>query len=219
MKKKAVLLLLAIAFGVGMFYFLSRKVVIASSTCSSQKGGCTEEIENLLSSQIGKNYFSARGFLVDRLNDSTRVESYNLRFIFPSTINLEIIEKEAVVALAFAPEQVFTFDERGNVLGEVTQTNLPTVKVVEGLSDKPIKFAAQLFVDLNKYYNVNSAELSKFGLKTNISGTEVIFPVEGDIDVLLGSLEVVLQLKPSTGKIYTVDLRYKNPVIKENEQV
>lgn len=217
MRKKFILVLLITAFAFGAFYFFSKRVVIAATSCSGQNRPCSVEIENLLRSQIGKNYFSARGFLDGELMGNTKVESFSLRFIFPSAINLEIVEKEAVVALAFAPQRIFTFDEEGNVLGEVAETNLPTANVVESLSDKPIKFAAELFLALNKYYNVTSAQLSKFGLKAIISGTEITFPLEGNIDVILGSLEVVLQLKPSTGKIYTVDLRYKNPVIKENE--
>jgi len=216
MRRKVFLFVVAATLVFLAFYFLSRKIVIAAVTCANKEGSCSGEIENMLQAQIGRNYFDAKRELEKNLRESSKVKSFNLRFIFPSALNLEVVEKEAVIAMVFAPERIFLFDEESNVVGEVRETQLPTLKVVESASDRSITFAAGLFKDLNKYYKITSGELTRFGLKANISGAEVTFPLEGDIDIILGSLEVVI-LRFSTGKSYTVDLRYKNPVIKENE--
>lgn len=209
-----------------IFWALSKKIVVVSANCQSQYGPCSEEVKNMVEERIDESYIDAKGSLGKALSESSRIERYHIRFQIPSEMLVEVVEKKAEIALKFTEERYFTFDRKGNLVAETGSTQLPTVDVLEAPSDSTIKYAVEMFWNLFKYYDVSYAKLDKYSLKANVRGAEVIFPLEGDLDILFGSLEVLLlQLNRtnenptinSAGKYSIIDLRYKNPVISKYE--
>lgn len=222
MKKKVYLLILIFVF-IAAGFLMTRRVKVASAECESQFGPCSEEVRNIVSDEIGDSFFSAKKDLGKRLSESSRVEKYNIRFDLPESLVVEVVEKKPEVAFKFAEDRYFLFDISGNSLGEVSQTALPLIEVRDVPSDADISYAAKLFTELFKYYDVSSGILDKFGLTVKVRNVDIVFPLEGDVDVLFGAMEVVLlQLNrsrenptiDSAGNFTTIDLRYKNPVIR-----
>lgn len=226
MKKKLYVLVVSISF-IGLFLFLSQKIVVKAVECSNQFGPCSQEVQDMANAKINESYFSSKKSLGKALSESTRIDNYSIRFRLPSTLIVDIVEKKAEVALKFSEEQFLLFDRKGNLVGKTTNTELPKIEVFEVPSEDGLKFSVELFLSLFKYYDVSSAELTKFSIASNVKGVRVIFPLEGDIDILLGAMEVsLLQLNQahenstinSAGNYNLIDLRYKNPVIAKHEQ-
>lgn len=222
MKKKVYTFLTLILIFVILF-FLSQKIKVVAAKCESQFGPCSDEVSTIVNGEVGNSFFTAKRDLGKALSDSSRVENYIIRFNLPDTLLVEVVEKKAEAALKFAEDRYFLFDSEGNVVAETTETALPTLEVIDVPSDPSVQFAIKLFLDLFKYYDVTSGKIDKFSLTTNIRGADVIFPITGDVDLIFGSLEVsLLQLNrvrenstiSEAGILTTIDLRYKNPVIR-----
>ena len=223
MKKKITLLLVSIFSFFGIFYLVSNKVRVEAVACESQFGICSQGVSDLVLKYRGESYFAAKKALSEELSENSRVEQYQIRFGLPDELLVEVVEKKPEVALQFGENKFFIFDKEGNVVGEVAETQLPRAVVVGVPTDNGVVFAVKLFRELFKYYNVETGTLDEFGLTASIRGTNVHFPLSGDVDVLLGSAEVALLQLPkladnstisaNTVNSYAVDLRYKNPVI------
>lgn len=221
--KKNIYILVLILVLIAAGFVVTRRVKVVNAKCESQFGPCSEEVKNIVSEEVGDSFFSAKKDLGRRLSESSRVEKYNIRFDLPESLVVEVVEKKPEVALKFAEDRYFLFDESGNSLGEVQKTALPLIEVRDVPSDADISNVVKLFIELFKYYDVSTGTLDKFGLTVKVRNVDVIFPLEGEIDVLFGAMEVVLlQLNrsrenptiDSAGNLTTIDLRYKNPVIR-----
>ena len=95
---------------------------------------------------------------------------------------------------------------------------MPQLTINEEVDSQKLVFAIQVFSELVRIYGARSGELDKNGLYALLKGDfKAIFPLSGDVDVLLGVLEVTLsQLNEDAPqlKITSIDYRFKNPVLK-----
>lgn len=223
---KRLLYAIIISFVILLFLTISKKIVVASTSCESQFGPCSEEIEDIIDRSIGQSYIDAKGSLGKALSESSRIEKYAVKFKVPSIVVVRVVEKKAEIALKFADHRYLTVDRKGNLIAEVDSTQLPTIEVTDTPNDHQIAYASDMFWNLFSYYGVTYAKLDKYSLRASVRGAGVIFPLEGDLDIIFGSLEVLLlQLNRvnenptinSVGKYSIIDLRYKNPVISKNE--
>jgi len=71
---------------------------------------------------------------------------------------------------------------------------------------------------LYTFYSVDKGATTGDGFFIdNIRSKKVIFPLNGDKDLLLGSMNLIFSRLPSlkeASTIETIDLRYKNPVLR-----
>ncbi len=94
----------------------------------------------------------------------------------------------------------------------ITSENFPNVG--EKVTEETL-FALELLYDMFSFYQVQTGKIDKSSLVIELSrGPKVIFPLEGSHQVLLGSLRLVLSKLNSDSQVSTIDLRFKNPVIK-----
>jgi len=221
-KRKNSLYLLFLGVVVICLLYVWRYLKVNNVRCFNKSGYCSKETENTAEKYIGKSYFDARNLLSKELSESTRVKTYRISFNFPDILSLEVDERKPEIAAKFAENKYYVFDKEGMSLGTVFDTQLPVVLVYEVPYKEQFSFGIKLANELVKYYGAGNLSVDKAGLYVKISSFDFAFPLYGDIDVILGSLEVVLsQLNDgfqnstimSTGKNHKVDLRYKNPVI------
>jgi hypothetical protein len=116
------------------------------------------------------------------------------------------------------------------VIGIIKETSLPLIylenglvnsKIGEKVSDQLI-FAGELLAEIYKLYNVRIGILKSESLEIELARAKVIFPLQGDRQVLLGSLSLILSqlnAEPQNFRMseegkFIVDLRFKNPIIK-----
>ena len=118
-------------------------------------------------------------------------------------------------------------DKDGVCLRIETTTNLPLVEIegnppnVGDKIDSGQLFALEIIYSLFSYLGVKEGMLVEGRLEAEVEGYRVIFPLQGDRSVLLGSLELILSRLKSEGKdskidytaVSKIDLRFKNPVL------
>lgn len=227
MKKSILFSFLLCIFVVSVFYFLINNVKAEEITCTSQLGSCSSEINEIAKSYENTSYFHAKKEIAKQMGASSRIEKYIVRFSYPNGLRIVVEEKKPEVAFKFAEDKYYLFDTEGNFVGESSDSGLPVVVVRELPENSKIKQAAKLYWNLSRYYGVEQAVLERFGLMASVRGVQVVFPLDVDIDLLFGAMEVsLLQLNRvhenstmslDTGKYNSIDLRYKNPVIAKFE--
>lgn len=217
--KKFILVLLFIALILLGGFFLIRGIKISKIICKSQFGPCQSDLDTRLSSAKGRSITDARSYLNEVLKKDTRILRYSVGFQLPSGFNVSVIEKKALVA--FVPRGGGDFvlvSGDGEILSHEKSSLLPKVTSYLELDHERLVYVANLVSSLYIFYNVNSATIDNDGIKiSGINGMDVIFPLDGDRDVLLGSLSLILSRLPSVKedtKIKVIDLRFKNPVLR-----
>jgi len=118
-------------------------------------------------------------------------------------------------------------DKDGIVLFVSDKSDLPTVYgfFIPNAGSKVslrTKLALDIIYSVNYYFRVNSAYIENETLIVELPDQiRVIFPLEGDSNVLVGSLILIINEIKKNGseffgfsQIQTIDLRYKNPVIR-----
>lgn len=211
-----VILLLITVLGAYLFFF---KIKITTIRCKSQFGPCSKSIEDLTQKSLHLTVLSARKSLENVLSGEDKINKFKLHYLFPNTYTIDVVENKGEVAVSGNTTGPFKlFSREGVYIDEVADTSLPKVLVkASRVNDKDIKSAIIITYNLSKIYSVSLAELTSEGLAANVSGLTITFPLDRDIDVILGSLQLILSRLNTLSenhKISSVDLRYENPVIK-----
>ena len=230
-KSRRPIFVIAIIIAVAIFILIPRKIHIKEITCKSQLGECSERVQSILASHIGQSLSEATSSIKKDLQLSTKDDTV-ITYRYPSTLSVSIYETEPVFAIKQKDADNFRLiDQEGFVVSESQETTLPFADIESDLPavgsklDEKQLFGLKLLLDLSKSYQLTNGTLEEDGLLVTLpTKTHVLFPLEGDRDTILGSFILVInQLnsvkegstmeKVSTlGK--TIDLRFKNPVIR-----
>lgn len=220
---KTLSIVLIILFIIASPNIIKRLIKITKIECSTQFGDCKRE------NQIG-NYNVIKKQLEKELSQDIQVNSYLIQYKIPSTIKVEInikSSKNAVYSISSA--KFYLISEDGIVLSIADNSNLPTIKVenseleVGKVIGEKQKFAIEILNHMSFLYSINEGRIEKNNLKfvTN-DGINVIFPSEGDVNLLIGSARLIFsRLNDETegirmNEIREIDLRYKNPVLRKS---
>ncbi|HEX6977318.1 MAG TPA: hypothetical protein VF185_03090 [Patescibacteria group bacterium] len=210
------IVLIALGFGV------PRIVKATSITCSSQNGGCSDYVVEKIFKAKGMSVYDAKAYLNKVFLKETRVTAYTAKFKVPNKLMVWVVERKPIAAISTGGANYSLIDKEGVVLGTSSETKLPII-VAEGRSkvDEPLVFSSNIMYYLNLLYQTKLAHLKEDGSLEvdNIRGMKVVFPSEGDRDILLGSLKITLsglQGSLADSRIKIIDLRFKNPVLKPN---
>lgn len=198
--------------------------------CKTQYGECSQDINLKVQSVNGQPIKQVTKLISERLKDEAKIESFKTVYHPLNTFQVDIIQKKAEVAIKEIDTlEYLLFSSDGNIVEKSTSTVLPKVILEDSSykSDSPeSRFASKLLIELYKYYSIDTITMIDGSLVGWFDAKlKLTFPLEGDIDVLLGSLELLLfQLNQSLQnskiedvrnfKVTSIDLRYKNPVIK-----
>jgi hypothetical protein len=221
--KKAVRLLVVVfsLFALGfLIWGLPRLLWVNKVDCQSQFGPCSPSLELLVQEAQGKSLHQAKNWLNQELKNESLVENFDLRFSLPDKISVVIVVRKATFAVAKKESLNYALvDKNGVVINFCEETPLPILMVdqldkigVGSQLTRELVFAGGLIQSLFSSYNTRTGLILGDTFKVQIKGVEVIFPLSGDKETLLGSLALILAKldRPIT----LIDLRYKNPVVK-----
>ena len=226
--------LLIFVFLLFAFFFLAPKLIrIEKIDCRSQFGPCNKNLEDALLKVIQDkpNLAQAKKNLSAVLNNEVLVYDFSYQFKIPNTLKINVLERKAKFALKNRQNQALALlDKDGMVIYYQEATNLPTLTTSELVPnvgervDEETLFALNLLSNIFSFYQVKEGKIENKSLVIELpSSYKVIFPLEGDQQVLLGSLRLVLaklntQAQESRIKevfnAKTIDLRFKNPVVR-----
>lgn len=217
-----------IVFIVSLFFLLPRLVKIKNIACQSQYGPCNQEVSEKIQKSTGRSLESSKAYIRRELKNETLVKDFSFQYKFPSTLQVYISERKPKFSLKSSRGgQISMVDKDGLVLYNKDSTNLPTVVIDDPLPkpseevDKKYFFALEIVSALSPYPK-SFAKVSGNTLTIElIDQLGVIFPLEGDRDLLLGSFilvynELIKQTKDSRikGTLGVIDLRFKNPILR-----
>jgi len=189
---------------------------IKKITCQSQFGPCSIVIQKNLDLALENSIKTSKKILTESLTQNSLVSNFEIRFYPPSTYKVFIIEKKQSVAFYYNDEYII-LDQAGEILTKKRDYTLPAIVVKSpNISNSQLKFVGKLYRELAAQYKLEDPEISKESFQVIIGDNTVLFPLEGDIDFLLGSLKLTLSWLKKTDKFtrIEIDLRYKSPVLR-----
>lgn len=220
-------------FVMSPFLIAGRLLKIRQITCQSQYGPCSQKLEDSLIriSEKGENLVSAKREIREVLSNEVLVEDFSMQFKFPDRLEVDVLEKKPKYALRSAQsEMVVVVDKKGEVIYFQENTSLPTLEVtgqLPGVGEKVSKeelFALAIVEKMFSLYQIRTGKLEEDRLVIELDREiRVIFPLEGEKEKLVGALQLVLsRLKNGDEgsrieggqKVSTIDLRFKNPVLR-----
>lgn len=212
------------------FIGIPRFVKINSVYCKSQYGPCNFNLQKSLDQFQTKSLSDSRKGLENLLETDDSIDEYTIHFKLPDRLEVNVLEKKAFIALKNENSDLaILVDKDGYGISFQENTSLPLVTTYKDLPDvgesvdKRTLFAMNLMSDLFVLYGVRTGEMLPDGLVVDLtSGERVIFPLEGDKQILSASLTVILnKLKQGgddtrieLGSVREIDLRFKNPVLR-----
>jgi hypothetical protein len=232
---KLILVSLIISIPILLVIYLPHKIVVKEITCQNQYGSCNSKLNDKLQKISGHSLHSAKISVEDILSKDMLVKDYSLQFKLPADLEVYLLEKKAKYALiGKGDSRVAHVNKDGQTISLSDSTNLPLVvteqptPLLGDIVKDDVLFSLEILFDVYSSYKVKKANLTKNSLVIELAqGTKVIFPQEGDRQILLGSLNLILNLLNSSNRNTkigdvndvniegkTVDLRFKNPVIR-----
>lgn len=216
--RRSVVIMLVAGLVAGLSLVVSQ-LRIGKSTCVSQFGPCSGEVNELVRKQERNLWWRAIKEMKRDLGGNKWVKEFSIRYKALAEMRVRVVERKAEAALAEDNGKYSLWSGDGVVLGEAAETQLPVVIVGdEELGTDEKAFAAELIHEMFLWKGIRSGEVKERGLKIRIAeDKEMILPLEGDLDVLLGKANLILSWLNSDSagtRITLVDLRYRNPVVR-----
>lgn len=205
-------------------FILTPRLIKVSVECESQFGRCPESIKSKLEFFNQKNYSSAKKGIKRVLMSDSLVNDFSIYYKLPGTLKVNIIvKKPGFIYKNLASGKGYLIGRNGEVLMESGDSALSVVagdydpKVGEFVSPQ-ILFALNLQEGVLNLYGVNTGIINRNTLVVELKDqVRVTFPLQGDVEILLGSLRVIytrIQSGEDSKKFSEIDLRFKNPVLR-----
>jgi hypothetical protein len=199
-------------------------IIKVKIVCKSQFGACPAQILGKINIYSGKSLFNARRGVKKTIRSEYLISDSSLQFKVPATLQVYLLVKRPVVAFGNGSSPMVLVDRDGLILSAASESALPTITTSEGLKsegqsvgDKNLK-AVALADGVYQMYQVHMSQIQDDSLLVELPGQiRVIFPLDGDAQVLLGSLRLIYSKIQEGGNpaMYSqIDLRFKNPVLR-----
>lgn len=210
------------------FLVFPRIIKVRMVECYNQYGLCSGDFMAKVNPAVGDSINDAKKLITEEFKNTKLIDSYSFRFKLPGTLRIDILLKKPKYAIFYKnTNEIVILDNKGTVLENTQKTNLPyivtsdsTPNIGETVDAKKI-FSLELIYDIYYLYQVKEGEIVNESLEVNIPESgKIIFPLDGERDILLGSMKLILSRlnqggnSPKIGKVKEIDLRYKNPVIR-----
>jgi len=227
--KKILYFIPFVLVGAFIFWFINT-LTVGGIICESQYGYCNDTTSHFLNTLEGKNYFKTKREINKYLKANCLVKESSLQYKFPNIIHARLVERKPLYALKTGENSFYQISGDGVVLGKTESSGLPFVEnaaidlPLGSYVNQDLSFSLKILRYLNLIFGINGGYLKETGVEFRIQdGPLVIFPKNGDSDILIGALRLIVQnvsqpnweyslVKPYN-KI-TIDLRYRNPVIR-----
>lgn len=211
----------------GIFLSLPALVKVNHLDCKSQYGPCGAALEEKIKKSEGLSLRGAKGTLGSLLKNEVGIEDFSIQYKIPDRLVVDVILTKPKFALKKEGQPQFVLiDKEGIALRWEDSTNLPFVETggevpnVGEIAQSREIFALNLMYDVFSAYEIQMGKITDDSLVIDMEGgLTVLFPLEGDKDVLTGSLALILaklKLHPQDSRINVreIDLRFKNPVLR-----
>ncbi len=215
----------------GVIYFIPKiiKIRVNEITCSNQYGACDKELLETFQKLTGKELVIVKDEIRGVLSNNIIIDKYLVSYRFPDKLEINVIEKKPLFAVKTS-EGFYLVSKNGTILKKTDFTNLPVIELAVGgyttgaMVDDNVLFSLEIVREMSSYYSVKNSLYGENVVKVQLKdGPLIIFPSSGDIQLLIGSANLVL-LELNSGyqdtridnrkPVKSVDLRYKNPVLK-----
>ena len=228
--RKLLILLLALS-PVAAIYLLPRSVKIEKLRCANQYGKCNEDLLEKLDNIAGNNLYDARKVIITLLANDSTITDFSMQYKLPNILLVNVIDKDPKYAISnIDKKSLALIDSRGEVVGFAESTNLPSVEIdsilpnVGDIISDDTHFALKLVYSVRLSSKLSQAIIEKGDLYVTLeNGVKLIFPTNGDAEVLMGSANLILSRLNVIGKdtkidekekISVIDLRFDNPVVR-----
>ena len=193
--------------------------------CKSQYGNCSSVVASEINKSQNKSLYLAKTNIKKIIKSNLQISNYSFQYKLPNilVVNL-IVKKPSFSIFDIRNNQSALLDSEGNVLSITQDSVLPQVQVAGDLPkvgekvSNEILFALHLQSGVFDMYQIRIGEIVENRLTVVLpSQIKVIFPLQGDVDILLGSLRLVyakIESGTQTQKYSEIDLRFKNPVLR-----
>jgi hypothetical protein len=193
--------------------------------CKSQYGACPQQIKDKLLSLDGQSLFFARKNINNFLKKEFLVSDYSLQFKIPNILHTELLVKKPVIAFKnVKSDSLSLVDGEGKILFTTASSALPVINITTELPKEGENigntnlFALNLAMGVYQMYQVRDFLIQESSLLVELPGQfRVIFPLDGDVRILLGSLSLIysnIQTEGNPSNFSQVDLRFTNPVLR-----
>jgi len=206
-------------------YVVLKLIKINKIECISQYGDCNGVLDNNLS--VVGSYKDTKENIEQILKHNIKVKSYVMQYKIPSTLEIEIDLKKPKFAIKNKDSRYYLIDEDKLILEISNESNLPVLvssdfnKNIGDEVDDIHLFALKIIEKNAWLYSVKTGVLENNELKITLKeGVIVHFPLEGDIDELIGSLRLIFSRLNDEGEgirmedIREIDLRFNNAVLR-----
>lgn len=219
-----ILVLVGIAVGI---IFLPQKIIITQINCPA----CDSDLQVKFKSLIGKNWRTVNTKVSSDLTNNPEVIGSAVKFKLPNTLDVDVVYDQPLYMVHPIGGTIYYFINKNGLVIKIAGTaSLPTLDYSGMLPnvgekvDPKMLFALDTLNAIYYSYQIKSAVVKDDSLTVvTPEGISVIFPLEGDQKALLGAFKLIIdRLKiggsqngvDNLGRIGSVDLRFKNPVLK-----
>lgn len=214
-----------------IIFFLPHIIIINKIVCETPLGQCNQKLTELLLPAENLNLRDSRIYIDNALNHSTFAQKFIIHFNLPSTLKISLIERNPKYVIQSGVDKIAEVSKEGMILDYADSvvlphlnTNLNLPPIGSPVEDKLI-FALKIEGALANIYPVIKAYSNEDYLDIDLEGgISVLFPLEGDRDMLLGSFVLIYNeltkrvsgTKIDTSSYRVIDLRFTKPILKKN---
>lgn len=199
-----------------VFLLLQPFLIKVRVECKSQFGICPEEVVSKINNIKSKSLWQVKSAISKTLKNDPMVSDFSTQFKLPNILLLNLLIKTPFFAIKDrTTSKLYLTSRDGSILTEAQSTQLP---IIEQDGIVPNLFALNLILGVYQMYQVGYGTITNDTLTVDMPGPlRVIFPLEGDREVLLGSLRLVYSKIEGSGnpnKYSQIDLRFVSPVLR-----
>ena len=230
-RRKIFGILLLVLFPILVVYILPRAVRIDQIECANQYGICNEDLMDKLNAIGSNNLHDSKKTIVEVLKNDSTINDFSVQYKLPNVLRINIIDKDPKYAISnMDTKSIAIVDSSGEVAGFTESTNLPQVTLDTRLPnvgdsiDENTIFALKLVYGIRLSNKITDAKIENSNLFITLEdGMKIIFPTYGDVEILLGSANLLLSRLnvinkdtkiENTENISEIDLRFNNPVVR-----
>jgi hypothetical protein len=221
-KKILIIFCLGLAFGL---LVISPFLIKVRVDCRSQYGACPQQILGKIDQFNGKSLSAAKSGIGRILKGEYQISDFSLQFKLPNTLHAELLIKKADLAFGNSVAgPLVLVDKEGMAIAIAGSSALPLIivtgdlpKIGQNIGAENL-FAHDLAQGIFQMYQIRNFAIQNGSLLVELPGQiRVILPLDGDTDILLGSLRLIYSKIQADGNplgYSQIDLRFKNPVLR-----
>ncbi len=223
--KRVLFFLVFLTIPVGYWAYF-RFMSVGRVRCLSQYGVCSRAILDNIETIPTDSLLGYKGKLVRKLSENELISSFSITFVFPWNYRVDLVEAKADLVLDTGEgSSLVLLTRTGQKVGETEESVLPKIKLMDGVELGDYSIVAGLIREMSVNQGIMEGVINSEGLIIVMpDGIKLIYPVKGDLDVLLGATSAVLSWLNSEKEqfrignelegVREVDFRFNNPVLR-----